>query len=952
MPPMMSLGLEKLAVGKPLPTSAGSIATAGSKCKICTVPVETQSKNRLGACKLRSEFVGQHVARNKAGSVLARSLINRHEGTRAAPLQSKATRTTVASATTAHGVSTGAQHVGAEAISRGHQWSVHKFGGTCMGNAERIANVAKIAAEDPATRKAVVVSAMATVTDMLYDAISHAEARDKQYLKDLDTLQKKHEDTARALLRAGPELDRIVGILRNDIEDLKALLKAIWIAGSATDIFVEYVVGHGELWSSQILAAVLNANGTPASWMDARDVLVVEPVEGNQVDPLYPESNAGLDKWAAAQKGGVADVVIITGFIASTTQGRPTTLRRDGSDFSAAIFASLLEAKQLTIWTDVNGVYSADPRKVDDACVLEAMTYQEAWEMSYFGANVLHPRTTLPVIRSSIPITIRNFFNTDAPGTVISSEGSKVDGKSRTGGLVKGFATIDNVTLINVEGAGMVGVPGTASAIFTAVKDTGANVIMISQASSEHSLCFAVPSTDAAAAVKAVKSIFKQALESGRIAEVGAIPNCSVLAVVGQRMAHSPGVAANIFSALAKANINIRAIAQGSSEYNVTVVVDQSESIRALRVVHSRFYVADLTIALGVIGPGNIGRALINQIESQAATLREKFKIDLRVLGISDSRRMLLLDGGDLENWEERMKTDTVPVDMATFAKHLDNYYIPNMCIVDNTASAFVADHYIGWLQQGIHIVTPNKKMNSGDLVTYRKLRELQRTNYTHYFYEATVGAGLPIISTIRSLLETGDNMITIEGIFSGTLSFIFNTFSPDQPFSSVVKKAKEAGYTEPDPRDDLNGLDVARKVVILARECGLDLALEDVPIDSLVPMELAKIKDVDEFMARLPEYDHVMADKAKAAGEKGMVLRLVGVVDCANKQGRVELREYPKSHAFANLSGTDNIISFTTERYFKQALIVRGPGAGPEVTAAGVFGDILRLAAYLGAPS
>ncbi|CAK9201942.1 unnamed protein product [Sphagnum troendelagicum] len=845
-------------------------------------------------------------------------------------------------------------------VPRGETWSVHKFGGTCVGSCERIQNVAKIILKDPSLRKAVVVSAMAKVTDMMYDLLERAKSRDDTYLSALEKLHEKHKDTATALLDDHDALSKFLATLEHDVHNLRAMLRAIYIAGHATEPFADFVVGHGELWSAQMLAATVSQMGLPCVWMDAREVLVVNLTGTQQVDPDFEASDERLDKWYARTP---ADTIIITGFIASTADNIPTTLKRDGSDFSAAIMASLFRAAQVTIWTDVDGVYSADPKKVSEAVVLSTLSYQEAWEMSYFGANVLHPRTTMPVMKYDIPITIRNVFNVESPGTRIGrSPVPETAGKSSqlsfynntADSMVKGFATIDNIALVNVEGTGMAGVPGTASDIFQTVKEVGANVVMISQASSEHSICFAVPEKEVGSVAKALKSRFKRALDAGRLSQVEIVHNCSILAAVGQQMASTPGVSASLFTALAKANINVRAIAQGCSEYNITVVVDQEDSVRALKAVHSRFYLSKTTMSVGVVGPGLIGSTLLEQFKDQAAILKEEFNIDLRVTGIMGTKSMLLCEAGlDLSKWRELLEGEGEPTDMVKFMVHVkDNHFIPNAVIIDCTASAHVAEQYYKWLKKGIHIITPNKKANSGPLDQYLCLRELQRQSYTHYFYEATVGAGLPIISTLRGLNETGDKIIKIEGIFSGTVSYIFNNFKGDKSFSQIVREAKMFGFTEPDPRDDLSGMDVARKVIILARESGLRLELADIPVQSLVPEPLRRESTVEEFLEELPDYDTEIEHLRQEAEAAGEVLRYVGVVDVLANAGRVELQRYPKSHAFAQLSGSDNIIAFATSRYSKQPLIVRGPGAGAEVTAGGVFSDILRLASYLGAPS
>ncbi|KAH7620331.1 putative Bifunctional aspartokinase/homoserine dehydrogenase 2, chloroplastic [Nannochloris sp. 'desiccata'] len=842
--------------------------------------------------------------------------------------------------------------------SRGGHWQVHKFGGTCVANAERIENIAKYLMADSCGSKVVVVSAMGSspsspvkVTDLLINMVNKAARQDEGFLLDLAALQEKHVDTARLLLGDSKDLNDFVAKLLDDISNLKAMLHAISIAGMSTDAFEEFVVGHGELWCAQLTAAKCRQMGANAKFMDTRDVLVVTPTsDGNSVDVQYDMSNKKLDMWTSLH--GVPNIIIATGFIAKNPAGQATTLKRNGSDYSATIIGALFQAGHISIWTDVDGVYSADPRKVSEAICLRHLSYHEAWELSYFGANVLHPRTTLPAMKYGIPITIRNFFNLSAAGTVISDGQSVPIGADTVG--VKGFATIENVSLINVEGTGMVGVPGTAATIFSTIRDANINAIMISQASSEHSVCFAVKGNDSERAVASLRKRFSDAISSGRISAVEAIDDCCILAVVGQQMASRRGVAATLFDALAKANINVRAIAQGSSEFNITALIDQKDAERALRAVHGRFYRNALPIGVGLVGPGLIGATFLQQIQDQLDKLQNEYKLDIRVLGLVSSKKMLLSDEPlDLSTWQEDFASKGEPVDLDRFAAHLSANHVPNTVIVDCTAAEEPPAKYLDWMRRGIHVITPNKKLNSGSLARYQELKQHQRTSYIHYFYEGTVGAGLPVLGTLQHLVGTGDKVEKIEGIFSGTLSYIFNTFGSDtRSFSEVVGEARAAGYTEPDPRDDLAGVDVARKVTILAREAGMSIELEDVPIESLVPEPLQGCATAEEYMSRLPEFDGDMGKMLAEADAAGECLRYVGVVDMVNKKGSVELRRYPKDHAFAQLTGSDNIIAFTTGRYKAQPLIIRGPGAGAEVTAGGVFSDLLRLAAYLGAAS
>jgi bifunctional aspartokinase / homoserine dehydrogenase 1 len=504
------------------------------------------------------------------------------------------------------------------------------------------------------------------------------------------------------------------------------------------------------------------------------------------------------------------------------------------------------------------------------------------------------------------------------------------------------------VALVNLEGAGMIGVPGTAHRLFGALRDAGISVILISQGSSEHSICFAIPEAQAVRAEEAVRRAFDAELRDGQIQHVDVGRGLSILAVVGDGMAGSHGVAAKVFNSLGDASISVRAIAQGASERNISVVVDGKVSAKALRAVHAAFYLSPNTLSIGLIGPGTVGRVLLAQIATQVERLRA-LNLDLRVRGIAGSKRMLLEETSvDLSRWSERLAEAGEPLDLEKFANHMQADYIPHTVIIDCTASADVGKHYVQWLERGIHVVTPNKKANSGTLPYYRALREAARATGTHYLYEATVGAGLPVIHTLRDLRETGDEITRIEGIFSGTLAYLFNVFDGRESFSSIVRAAKAKGYTEPDPRDDLSGMDVARKLIILGREMGLTLEMADVRVEGLVPKALESCS-VDEFMTRLPEFDATMAATLADARAKNQVLRYVGRVD-ADGAATVGLMRLDAKHAFANIALTDNVVRFATRRYCDNPLIVQGPGAGPEVTAGGVFSDLLRLSAYLGA--
>ena len=652
--------------------------------------------------------------------------------------------------------------------------------------------------------------------------------------------------------------------------------------------------------------------------------------------------------------------MIATGFIARTPEGVPTTLKRNGSDYSATIFGAMLIAKTITIWTDVDGVFSADPRKVKEAVCLESLSYNEAWELSYFGANVLHPRTTLPAMRYHIPVVLRNYFNQAAPGTSICDQCdvetggmNPIDINSDRVNFIKGLATIEDITIINVEGTGMVGVPGTANAVFQTVKEAGCNVVMISQASSEHSICFAVRPTKPPPPLRRSKR-FEKAIAAGRIKAVEpstSVPSSRRSARTCARPRASPPCSSR--RSPTPTSTSSPSPRERPAQHHLRV--SKKDIAKALRAVHGRFYLSKTVMSVGIVGPGLVGKTLLRQMKEQLASLKTDYNVDLRVVAVAGQSKMLLVGESefalDLDAWEDSY-AEGQALDMEAFVQCV-TANAPNAVIIDCSASEDVALEYKDWLQRGINVVTPNKKANSGPLPYYKELRNIQRNSYTHYFYEGTVGAGLPILSTLNNLTDSGDRINKVEGIFSGTLSYIFNTYGADDKFSDIVKTAKELGYTEPDPRDDLSGTDVARKVVILARECGIDIELDDVPVESLVPEALRDVASVEEFMEKLPEYDDEMAGKCAEAAAAGEKLRYVGVVDVENKTGSVELRRYSGDHPFGQLSGSDNIISFETKRYVgPSTLVVRGPGAGAEVTAGGVFGDVLRVAQYLGAPS
>jgi len=814
-------------------------------------------------------------------------------------------------------------------------WSVNKFGGGSLAGASEFRAVARILIGAGDGARAAVVSASAGITDRLMALVEGPAAEDAG--DRLAQIRHHHLQLATELIPE-PARGEYTKALEQDLDTIAAVIRATRLLGRSAPEARSLVSGFGEVWSARLLAAHLGGLGVSSCWLHAGEILTIRDSELGPV-VLWDESRARLRQRLPED---AATIVVITGYVAREESGVPTTLGRNGSDFSASIFGRLLDASEIVIWTDVDGVMSGDPRRVNEAAVIPELSYHEAMELAYFGAKVIHPRTMGPAVERGIPIYIRNTFHPESSGTRISTEGGD-------GNRVKGISTVDGIALINLEGAGMIGVPGTADRLFGALRESAISVVMISQGSSEHSICFAVPEDDAQRAAEVVRRAFSMELDQEQIQGVDLTPGCSVLAVVGDGMRGMPGVAATLFGALGRAGVNVRAIAQGASERNISAVIDTEDATRAVKAVHSGFYLSPQTISVGVIGCGTVGAALLEQFGAELSRLRRDFNVDLRIRGIASSRRMLLdehrLDPAD---WKTDLAKRAEDMDLDRFVSHVHAEHLPHAVLIDCTADQGIADLYAGWLDQGIHLVTPNKKANTGSLDYYLRLTEARRRGGSRYLYETTVGAGLPIVHTLRDLRQTGDSILAIEGVLSGTLAYLFNVFDGSRPFSEIVRDARDKGYTEPDPRDDLSGMDVARKVVILGREMGLPLELSSVDVESLVPPGLEQ-GDVEAFLAGLAQHDEAFNRRLAKAQASGEVLRYVGRLQPGG-QVSVRLEQLPGDHPFARINLTDNIVQFVTQRYRENPLIVRGPGAGPAVTAAGVFSDLLRLCGNLGA--
>ena len=816
-------------------------------------------------------------------------------------------------------------------------YQAHKFGGSSVADAQRYRDVAVLLRTQPAAPRIVVVSAMQGVTDALVALAGAGTSHDAQ--AGWAALRARHLEVAVAL-----DVDGAQGVaewLRGEFDALRSRLDRPATLRRADAALVH---GLGEVWSARLLEAALG--GEAAGWtrLDARDVLVVQVGElGAAVD--WELSRARLASWRARH---AQPNVVVTGFVASDVRGHATTLGRNGSDYSGAIFAALFEASELTIWTDVDGVLSADPRLVPDAVCLASMSYAEACELAYFGAKVLHPQTMAPAIRRGLPIRIRNARNPAAPGTLIAATSSPAASP------VKGLSLVDQLAVLELAGAGLIGVPGTAERMFAALHAAGVSVTMISQGSSEHSICCVVRAAQAEEARSAVAQAFAEAIATGQVEGVRITPDIAVLAAVGDGMVGTPGVSARLFAGLAQARVNIRAIAQGASERNISVAIAAADATRALRAAHTAFWLSPQTLSVGLIGPGKVGRALLAQLAQAlprwcSGPTHAATGLDLRLRAIADSRRMLLADQrlDAVAAADDLAGAHAQALDLDRFSAHVRAEHLPHALIVDCSGSDAVASHYRCWLAAGIHIVTPNKHAGSGDWARYQAILAA-RSNGGHFRYEATVGAGLPVIQTLRSLLDTGDELTGIEGVLSGTLAWLFNRYDGSQAFSALVREAHALGYTEPDPRDDLSGTDVARKLVILAREAGRRLSLQDVEVESLVPVSLRDASK-ETFMQRLHELDAPMEARHAEARRSGRSLRYLARLE---RSGRacVGVAMPEPGHASLHSRLTDNLIQFRTRRYADNPLVVQGPGAGPEVTAAGVFGDVLAIAQALGA--
>ncbi|NTW82023.1 MAG: bifunctional aspartate kinase/homoserine dehydrogenase I [Chlorobiaceae bacterium] len=816
---------------------------------------------------------------------------------------------------------------------------IYKFGGTSLGSAGRIRKITDIISsalhEDELI---IVVSAIHRVTDLLLEAATKACSGDEGYRNILAELEQLHMSIAGELFSI-ERCEEVKQTIHAELAELGDIIHGVYLLRELSDRSHSLVLGFGERLSARIVSSFLQLNRISSVYLDARELIVTD---ANYADARV--ETAETEKRIKKRLSSLDGVPVVTGFIASAPDGTSTTLGRGGSDYTASLLGAALGASEIWIWTDVDGFFSADPKRVKDACVLPFISYAEAMELSHAGAKVLHPLAVQPAMKAGIPLLIKNSFNPDVPGTRIEPCPRQPEKPALP---VTGLTSINKVILLNISGSGMVGVPGIASRLFSCLARHRINIIFISQASSEQSITLAINPLQAAKAKKILEEQFSSEIAFRQIDPISIRRNLAMIAVVGNNMSGHPGVSAQLFETLGKNGINVIAVAQGANEMNISLVVDSHDEDKALNCIHESFFLSQGKVHLFIAGTGNIAKSLLRQISAHRVNLQQDHDLDVIVCGLANTRRMAMDDKGiDPQNWEDTLAERSEHTGIQGYLQLLRERNLHNTIFVDCTASGEVAASYPELLLGNISVVTANKLGMAGPWPLYRQIREAQRKSNARFLYETNVGAGLPIINTLNDLKNSGDKIISIEGVLSGTLSFIFNELRKGGRFSDIVLQAKEAGYTEPDPRDDLSGADFARKFLILGRELGFTLEYGDIVCESLVPEEYRGEMSVAEFLDRLSAVDGWYADEIEKAAADGMTIAYAGEI--CNGKASIGVKRVPVSSPIAGLNGSENIVVFTTERYRKTPLVVRGPGAGGEVTAGGVFADILRIASYL----
>jgi aspartokinase/homoserine dehydrogenase 1 len=803
-----------------------------------------------------------------------------------------------------------------------------KFGGSSVATPENIKKV-KAIVEQSADNKLVVVSALGGVTDQLVRASALAAAGNGDFRKELEAIEERHLNAAKALVAPQQQGHVLSGlkVLLNELEDyLQSMLRL----QEHTPKLQDYVLGFGERMSAFLVSEVID----DAALLDTRSIIKTNSAFGKaQVD--FEKTSA----LAGEILSGIKGRAVLPGFIASDENGVTTTLGRGGSDYTAAILAAAVDASLVEIWTDVDGFMTADPRKVEKAYPIKRLSYLEVFELSNFGAKVIYPPTVHPLLSANIPMRIKNTFNPAAEGTLVDACTDAASNQS-----VKGISSIDGIALLTLYGVGMAGILGISKRLFGALAEAQVNVVLISQASSEQSITFAIVPEHVAQARQAIERAFEIEISHQTIG-LKIENDMSVIAIVGENMKRMPGVSGKLFHALGKNGVNVVAIAQGSSELNISTVVHRSDLHKALNVIHEAFFLVDYReVFLYIAGIGTVGGNLVQQIRQQRDDLMKRHRLKINVAGVMNSRKMLFDEQGvNLDDVKGLLEREGAPLDLNGFLQHLASLNLRNSIFVDCTAGTAVADIYENVLQSFVSVVTANKIACSSDYKSYRRLQDLSRARGVKFLYETNVGAGLPVIKTINELMLSGDKITKLEAVLSGTLNFIFNTISDEIPMSQAIKTAKEKGYSEPDPRVDLSGVDVLRKILILSRECGYPLEKTDVEVHPFLPLRCLEAPTIAQFFEEVQKLDADFEARRKALYAKGKRWRFVASLN--NGKATVGLQEVDSAHPFFNLQGSDNIITLHTERYNAQPMVIKGAGAGAAVTAAGVFGDIIRVA-------
>lgn len=788
---------------------------------------------------------------------------------------------------------------------------IHAVEGRCLDSVANLDTLERVIRGSSSPSQVVVISPIRDGSLCFHELLSSAARKDER----LWAMLEKSEGAWDAFVEEAGASSLMDDMLRTSFADMEDLLRSIWLLEDVSQNTEDYFSSLTSHFLAQLASFHLTQRGLISTTMDVRSAL--------------------------RAKSFSSGVTFVYGVMKQNSSR--SYIGEGESEYTASLIASNVSGS-LTFWNSRSLFCSASSRDIPSARVIDHLTFAEATELSFFGAPIVHPHAFIPAQSANIEIELRWWGDVSNKGTLITDTPSIKERRYP----VKAFSVMRSIALVNIEGAGMSGVPGISSRLFSALRTEGISVILISQASSEYSICIAVPQAQMTKAASCARHEFSHELESHQIASISAVGNMAIIAAVGEMMTGQIGVSGKFFSSLARAGVNVTAIAQGSSERNISAVISESDSHKALSALHSAFFLSAQTLSVGLFGPGNIGGTLLDQIAKEQERLKETAEVDIRVRGIANSSRMLLSEEGiDLSCWREKFELCSVPLDQKAFLDHVGASWYPHAVLIDCTTSEALAHQYASWLKH-FHVITPNKKACTAGYDYYRQLLETSQDSGKRFLYETTVGAGLPIINTLNDLIQTGDRVLKIEGIVSGTLAWLFSQYDGTVPFSQLVLKAKAMGYTEPDPRDDLSGMDVARKTVILAREIGSQVELADLEVESLVPPQLRDISK-EEFLSRVDELDDDMKMRYEKAKSEGKVLRYIGCVD--NGRCSVSIAAIEKDHPFAQAGGTDNIIAFTTERYHEaQPLVIKGPGAGPEVTAGGVFSDLIRLSVYLGA--